>query len=121
MTFAMGILAATAGTAWADGDANVGRMVFNVCKECHTADAETNSIGPHLKGLIGRKVASVGGYEYSDSMIEFAAANPVWDDALFLEYIKNPMASVLMSKMAFPGLMKEDLRANILAYLKTKM
>lgn len=66
-------------------------------------------------------MASVGGYEYSDSMIEFAAANPVWEDTLFLEYIKNPMAMVPNSKMAFPGLMNEDLRADILAYLKRKM
>ena len=114
-------LIAMAGPAAADGDANRGLQIFNVCRECHAVDAETNGIGPHLRGLIGRRVASVKGYQYSEGMITFAAANPVWDDALFLEYIGNPLASVPDSKMVYRGLMREDLRADILAYLKSKM
>ena len=71
--------------------------------------------------MIGREVASVADYKYSDGMIKFATANPVWDDTLFLAYIKNPIDSVPNSRMAFPGLMKEDLREDLLAYLKTQM
>ncbi len=120
-TLAIAILAATAGLALADGDAAKGMKVFNACKACHTADAETNKVGPHLKGLIGRKVAAIAEYKYSGSMTEFAAANPVWDDALFLKYIENPKALVPKTKMAFVGIKKEDQRADLLAYLKSKM
>lgn len=120
-TLAALFLAGLSGTALADGDAAKGEKVFNKCKACHVADAETNRVGPHLKGLIGRKIASVEGYKYSDDMIAFGAANPVWDDATFLKYIENPKASVPKTKMAFPGLKKEDERADLLAYLKTKM
>ena len=114
-------LFAMAGAALAGGDAAKGEKVFNKCKACHTADAETNKVGPYLKGLIGRKTASATGYAYSPAMTEFAAANPVWDDANFLKYIENPKASVPKTKMAFPGLKKEDERADLLAYLKTKI
>jgi cytochrome c len=107
--------------ALAEGDAAKGEKVFNLCKACHTADAEANKVGPHLKGLIGRKVASVADYKYSDDMIAFGAANAVWDEALFLKYIENPKASVPKTKMSFAGVKKEQQRADLLAYLKTKM
>lgn len=107
--------------ALADGDAAEGEKVFNKCKACHVADTETNRVGPYLKGLIGRPVASVADYKYSEDMKAYAAAHPVWDDATFLAYIENPKAAVPKTKMSFPGLKKEDERANLLAYLKTKM
>ena len=107
--------------AQAVGDAAKGEKVFAKCKACHVADAETNKVGPHLKGVIGRNVASVPEYKYSAAMLEYAKANPVWTDELFLTYIENPKASVPKTKMVFPGLKKEEDRADILAYLKTKM
>lgn len=103
------------------GDPAKGEKVFAKCKACHVVDAETNRVGPHLKGLIGRNVASVENYKYSPAMLEFAQANPVWTEELFLSYIENPKGMVPKTKMVFPGLKKEDERADILAYLKTKM
>ena len=114
-------LAAMTGTALADGDAAKGEKIFNKCKACHTADAETNKVGPYLKGVIGRKIASVEGYAYSDDMKAFSTARGVWDDATFLEYITDPKKDVPHTKMAFAGIKKEDERADLLAYLKTKM
>ena len=110
-----------AATAQAAGDAAKGEKVFAKCKACHVVDAETNRVGPHLKGLIGRNVASVDKYKYSEAMLEYAKANPVWTEELFLKYIENPKGEVPKTKMVFPGLKKPDERADILAYLKTKM
>jgi cytochrome c len=103
------------------GDPAKGEKAFAKCKACHVADAETNRVGPHLKGLIGRNVGSVANYKYSESMLEFAKANPVWTDELFLKYIENPKAMVPKTKMVYPGSKKEEERADLLAYLKTKM
>lgn len=111
----------TAAMAQTAGDAAKGEKVFAKCKACHVVDAETNRVGPHLKGLIGRNVASVDKYKYSEAMLEFAKANPVWTEELFLTYIENPKGLIPKTKMVFPGLKKEDERADILAYLKTKM
>jgi cytochrome c len=121
VTLAIAVLAITSGTALADGDAAKGEKVFNKCKACHTADAETNKVGPYLKGVIGRKIASVPDYKYSDSMKEFATTHDVWDDATFLEYITDPKKDVPKTKMSFAGIKKEEDRLNLLAYLKTKM
>ena len=111
----------TAAMAQTAGDAAKGEKVFAKCKACHVVDAETNRVGPYLKGLIGRNVASVPNYKYSEAMLEFAKTNPVWTEELFLTYIENPKGLVPKTKMVFPGLKKEDERADILAYLKTKM
>lgn len=104
-----------------EGDAAKGEKVYAKCKACHVVDAETNRVGPHLKGVIGRNVAAVADYKYSESMLEFAKANPVWTDELFLTYIENPKAAVPKTKMVFPGLKKPEERADLLAYLKSKM
>ena len=121
LTIAMLALLALPAAAQADGDAAKGEKVFAKCKACHVVDAETNRVGPHLKGVIGRNVASVADYKYSDSMLEFAKANPAWTDELFLTYIEDPKKQVPKTKMVFPGLKKEDDRKDLLAYLKTKM
>ncbi|WP_395663626.1 c-type cytochrome [Aestuariivirga sp.] len=107
--------------AQASGDAAKGEKVFAKCKACHVVDAETNKVGPHLKGVIGRNVAAVEGYKYSAAMLEFATANPQWTEELFVKYIENPKAMVPKTKMVFPGLKKEEDRADLLAFLKTKM
>lgn len=103
------------------GDPVKGEKAFLKCKACHVVDAETNRVGPHLKGLIGRNVASVANYKYSPAMQEFAKANPVWTEELFLTYIENPKALVPKTKMVYAGTKKEEERADLLAYLKTKM
>ena len=85
------------------GDAAKGEKVFAKCKACHVADAETNHVGPHLKGVIGRNVASVASYKYSEAMLDFAKTNPVWTDELFLKYIENPKAHGAEDQDGLPG------------------
>ncbi len=121
MFLAAAALSLMTGAALADGDAAKGEKVFNQCKACHEAEKGVNKVGPTLKGVIGRKIASVEGFAYSDDMKAFGTARGTWDDATFLEYIENPKKDVPHTKMAFPGLKKEDQRQDLLAYLKTKM
>ncbi|MEI7598523.1 MAG: cytochrome c family protein [Aestuariivirga sp.] len=102
------------------GDAAKGEKVFAQCKACHEVDKGVNKVGPTLKGVIGRNVASVPDYKYSTAMQDFAKTHPAWTDELFLIYIENPKKEVPGTKMAFGGVKKPDDRANLLAYLKTK-
>jgi cytochrome c len=111
----------TAGAAQADGDVAKGEQVFKKCMACHTVNDKTNKVGPHLVGIVGRPVASVEGYKYSESMTAHAAGGAVWDEAALHAYLENPKAIVAKSKMAFAGLKKEDERADLIAFLKTKM
>lgn len=110
-----------AGPAQAEGDVAKGEQVFKKCMACHTVSDKTNKVGPHLVGIVGRPVASVEGYKYSESMTAHAATVAVWDEAGLQAYLENPKAVVPKSKMAFAGLKKEDERADLIAFLKTKM
>ncbi len=103
------------GTALAEGDATKGKKVFKKCKTCHTFDPGKKKIGPHLKGIIGRKAGSVEGYKYSKAM---KAADIVWDEANLDQYLKKPKAFIKGNKMTFAGLRKESQRQDVIAYLK---
>ncbi len=107
--------ALASGSASAEGDAVKGKKVFKKCKTCHTLQAGKKKIGPHLGGLFGRKAGSVEGYKYSKAMV---ASGIVWDEALLSEYLTKPKKLVKGTKMAFPGLKKEEQRNDLIAYLK---
>lgn len=105
------------GAALADGDAAKGEKVFKKCKVCHTFDPGKKKIGPHLKGVVGRKSGAVEGYKYSKAM---AAADITWDEANLDKYLTKPKAFLKGTKMSFAGLKKEAQRADLIAYLKTQ-
>jgi cytochrome c len=107
--------------SWADGDAALGEQVFKKCAACHSAVDKANKVGPSLMGVVGRKVASVEGYSYSDSMKEYGATGAVWDEKTLDTYLTDPKAVVAKTKMAFPGLKEQADRDNVIAFLKSKM
>ena len=100
-------------------DAAEGAKVFQKCMACHTAADATNKIGPSLKGVVGRKAASVEGFKYSPAMLAKGAAGVVWDEATLTAYLPDPKAFVPGTKMTFPGLKNPQDVANVIAYLKT--
>ena len=106
-----------AAPAHAAGDAAAGEKVFAQCKACHENEKGVNKVGPTLKGVVGRKAASVEGYKYSEAMVKKGAEGVVWDEATLTEYLPNPKAFVPGTKMAFGGLKKPEDVANIIAYL----
>jgi len=101
--------------ALAEGDAAAGEKVFKKCKACHVVDSEKNRLGPTLKGVIGRASGSIDGFKYSKAM---QGAGLTWDEATLDQYLADPKGFVPKNKMAFPGLKKEEDRANVIAYLK---
>jgi cytochrome c len=102
-------------------DAEKGAKVFRLCMACHTADAETNKVGPHLKGVVGRKAASVEGFKYSDAMLAKGAEGVVWDEPTLTAYLPDPKGFVPGTKMVFTGVKKPEDVADLIAFLKTKM
>jgi cytochrome c len=100
------------------GDAAAGQKVFNKCRACHVADKETNRVGPHLVGIIGRKAASVDGFKYSDGMKGAGEKGLVWTEENFTKYMKDPKDFVPGNRMAFVGLKKDQESDDLIAFLK---
>lgn len=119
-TLAAALLAAMSLPAFADGDAAKGEKVFVKCKTCHDVEKGVNRVGPTLKGVVGRPVASVEGFKYSDDMAAKGKEGAVWDEATLTIYLPDPKAYVPKTKMAFAGLKKPEDVADLIAFLKTK-
>jgi cytochrome c len=99
----------------ASADAAAGEKVFAKCKACHKIDG-SNATGPHLDGVVGRAVASVADFTYSDGMKEHGGE---WTPEALSTFLHNPKAAAPGTKMAFAGLPKATDRANLIAYLQT--
>ena len=107
-------------TLLAGADPTRGADVAKKCGICHNFDkGGPNMIGPNLYGVLGRKVASHEGYEYSDALK--AKGDETWDYEKINHMIENPGAYVPGTKMAlFPGLPDAKQRADVLVFLRTK-
>jgi cytochrome c len=108
-------LAAGAGAANAQ-DLAAGATSFKKCAACHdVGEAAKNKVGPILNGLDGRKSGTVAGYNYSDANKK---SEITWNEATFLEYIKDPRAKVPNTKMVFAGIKNEGEAKSLWAFLK---
>ncbi|MGN7869035.1 Cytochrome c-552 [Paracoccus haematequi] len=103
----------------ASADVAAGEKDFGKCKACHKLDG-TDGVGPHLNGVVGRAVASVGGFSYSPAMVEHAAEAPEWTHEALQEFLANPKGVVPGTKMSFAGLKDPQDRADIIAYLESQ-
>lgn len=115
----MGGLASAAlapGAARAEGDAEAGKTVFAKCGICHSAKQGENKVGPSLWGVVGRPSHSIEGFNYSDPMKAYTVT---WDEPTLDHYLTDPRAVVPGTRMIFPGLKKDEDRANVIAYLAT--
>ncbi len=118
MLAAFAVIIAYAALALADGDVEKGAKIYMKCKTCHDIEKGVNKVGPTLKGLIGRKGASVADYKYSEAMLAKAAEGLVWDEATLEVYLPDPKAFVPKTKMVFAGLKKKEEIEHLIAYLK---
>lgn len=97
-------------------DAKAGEKAFVQCKACHNVVAGKNGVGPSLAGVVGRKAASVPGFNYSAAM---KAMGVSWTEANLDTYLTKPAAYVKGTRMAFAGIPDAKKRKDVIAYLKT--
>jgi cytochrome c len=103
----------------AKADAAKGEGDAAICKACHSIDkGQPSPIGPNLHDVVGRKIASVEGFNYSPALK--AKAGEVWSYENLNHWITNPQAFASGTTMAFPGLPDGQQRADVIAFLRTK-
>jgi cytochrome c len=93
-----------------EGEANAG-----LCKVCHTFDKGAPAlIGPNLYGVVGRKIASVDGYNY----VGLKGKDGNWNYATLDVWLTNPQAFAPGTTMAFPGFPEAKKRADVIAFMR---
>jgi cytochrome c2 len=101
--------------AFLDGDPAAGERVWRQCSACHVAEREQNRVGPHLVDIIGREVASLDGFRYSDALRELQGQT--WTPRELDAWIENPRGYARGTSMGYAGLREEEQRRNLFAYL----
>ena len=106
----------TIGERLATASPERGQQLFLVCRACHSTDAgAAHALGPNLRGVVGRPVASDEGYDpYSPAMYSFGG---VWTAERLDRYLHRPMAEVEGTSMVFPGISDAGDRADVIAWL----
>ena len=104
--------------ALADDDVAAGEKVFKRCVACHTVDeGGRNKVGPNLWNIFGSTAGQRDiGYKYSDAM---KASGIVWTEDTMSDYLENQRKAVPKTRMAFPGLKKEEQREAVIEYLES--
>lgn len=103
------------------GDPKKGKRVFNRCIGCHTIDeGKPGRVGPNLYAIIGADFGHDPNYTlYSDNLLEMKAEGAKWTVENLDAYLKQPKDVIPKGIMSFPGLPKDEDRANIIAYMAT--
>ena len=97
-------------------DLAAGELQFKKCAPCHdVGDKAKNKIGPVLNGLDGRKSGTIPSFKYSEAN---KSSGITWDEAQFLDYIKDPKAKIPGTIMVFVGIKNEVDAKNLWTYLK---
>jgi len=111
-------LAMSTFSASEDADLTSGQLLFNnACRTCHSTREGDNRLGPHMRGIIGRKAGSLPNYSYSSAM---KGANFVWDEDNLKRFIANPDEIVPGNTMKpYGGLASAESRVELIAFLKT--
>lgn len=96
-------------------DPERGKNLFEQCAACHGLGDETDTDGPTLKGVIGRKAGSLEDYRYSAAM---KRSDITWTPMTLDAYIADPQGYIKGNRMAFAGISDPAEHADLIAYLE---
>ena len=85
----------------ATADPKAGESRAKACISCHSFEkGGPNKVGPDLWDIVGRKVASISGFAYSDAMKSHGGE---WSWEQLAKYLHKPSEAVPGNKMVFQG------------------
>ena len=98
------------------GDPTAGQRDFAICMACHQIGPNAKiAVGPVLNGVVGRKVASYPGFDYSDALKNSGIKE--WTVPELEKWLAGPMKLVPGTKMIFPGFTDPKQVNDVIAYL----
>jgi cytochrome c len=113
----MGIAAALLAIGNAAGaDAAPAPAAFTVCTACHKISADgASSVGPNLRGVVGRRAGSLPGYAYSAAL---KGSGIIWTPDQLDRWLTGPAKMIPQVKMLQTVPNPADRQA-IIEYLST--
>ena len=104
-------------TLLASASADRGADVARQCQACHNFQQGAGpKIGPDLYNIVGRKIASVQGFNYSAAL---KSKNGNWDFQTLNSWLSKPSSFAPGTAMTFAGISNDKQRADVIAYLDT--
>ncbi len=98
-------------------DASAGSRLWSQCRACHALEDGSNSVGPHLYGIVNREIASVDAFNYSGALSQ---AGDVWTPEILSEFLRNPNELTPGTSMSYRGMSDVQDRANLIAYMEAE-
>jgi cytochrome c2 len=93
-----------------------GQLLNAMCRQCHEPVAGGSAVGPSLRDIVGKPVASEPGYAYSPALARLGGA---WTEERLDAFLRNPWAYVPGTSMDFRGLPNVADRRALIEYLKS--
>lgn len=110
------LLATAAGPVTGADETPEPPAAFEACTSCHTYQRdEPLQEGPPLWGIVGRRTASVDGFDYSPALRAFGGT---WERARLDQFLQNPRAAVPGTYMKLGGIADAAERAKVLDFLE---
>ncbi len=101
----------------AKADPARGQGAVKICQACHSFAKDGPAlVGPPLYGVVGRPLASIAGFSYSDGVKKIGGD---WSFDKLDQWIAKPSAMAPGTRMSYPGEPDAQKRADILAYLRS--
>lgn len=98
---------------FAAADPAAGEGLWRQCQACHKLDG-TDGTGPHLDGVVGRDIAAVAGFNYSDALLALEGS---WEPEALSGFLENPRGYAPGTIMSYSGMRDVEDRANLIAFL----
>ena len=78
------------------------------CAACHSLDIEEHGVGPHLVGVVGRRVGEADGWNFSDALRSLGG---VWTTESLADFLADPQGFAPGTTMGSQGLSASDAAA----------
>jgi cytochrome c2 len=102
------------------GDGVAGQIAAGRCAVCHSFGADEGTVvGPNLFGIVGAPVARTLGFDYSAALRAKSAEGAIWTFDALDAFLRDPQAAIPGNRMEFAGIPEDNIRANIVLFLRS--
>jgi cytochrome c2 len=105
-------------TSSATNQVDTDSLVLAQCKGCHAVgDGTSHGIGPDLRGVVGRRIASAPGYEYSEALRSLSGR---WTPERLDQFLWDPVNFAPGTTMRSDNLPDPNVRQKLIEYLASQ-